>query len=35
MIDRPGAKLTFLVIIYVITYNILRIISDHKNKKLI
>ena len=35
MIDRPVAKLTFLVIIYVVTYNILRIISDHKNKKLI
>ena len=35
MIDRPVAKLTFLVIIYVITYNILRIIRGHKNKKLI
>ena len=35
MIDWPIAKLTFLVIIYVITYNILRIIRGHKNKKLI
>ena len=35
MIDRPVAKLTFLVIVYVITYNILRIIRGHKNKKLI